>query len=92
LQNSINAAQNGLDNALDVNLTMVASLGTYMREVDSAVETAGDTSMQLSTSLSELQDLDYAEAISKLSFQQVSLDAAQKSFVRIQELSLFSML
>lgn len=92
LQNAINASQNGLDNALDVNLTRVASLGTYMREVDSAVEAAGDTSLQLSTSLSELQDLDYAAAISKLSFQQVSLDAAQKSFLRIQELSLFSML
>jgi len=39
--------------------------------------------------LSDLRDLDYSKAISDLALQQVTLEAAQKSFMRVQGLSLF---
>jgi len=48
--------------------------------------------VQLKTTLSTTQDLDYAEAISRLELEQVGLQAAQQSFTRIQGLSLFNYL
>jgi len=42
--------------------------------------------------LSNLQDLDYAEAVSKLQFQTFVLQAAQQSYVKVQGLSLFNFL
>ena len=42
--------------------------------------------------LSELQDVDFAEAVSRLSLQTFILEAAQQSFARIANLSLFNFL
>jgi flagellar hook-associated protein 3 FlgL len=42
--------------------------------------------------LSEIKDLDYAEAISRLSLQMTGLQAAQQSFAKVQGLSLFNYL
>ncbi len=37
----------------------------------------------------ELREVDYPEALSKLAFQSVVLEAAQQSFVKISQLNLF---
>ncbi|WP_421866770.1 flagellar hook-associated protein FlgL [Motiliproteus sp.] len=42
--------------------------------------------------LSNLEDLDYAEAISAFSFQEVALQAAQQTFARVNNLTLFNFL
>ena len=42
--------------------------------------------------LSELQDVDYAEAASRLQLQNFVLQAAQQSFVLVSRLSLFDQL
>ncbi|WP_210395763.1 flagellar hook-associated protein FlgL [Motiliproteus sediminis] len=42
--------------------------------------------------LSNLEDLDYAEALSEFSFQEVALQAAQQTFSRVNSLSLFNFL
>jgi flagellar hook-associated protein 3 FlgL len=42
--------------------------------------------------LSNAQDVDYAEAASRLQLQLVGLEAAQRSFIAIQGLSLFRLL
>jgi flagellar hook-associated protein 3 FlgL len=47
---------------------------------------------QLETTRSSIEDLDYAEAASRLSQQSVTLQAAQQAFVRVQGLSLFNFL
>jgi flagellar hook-associated protein 3 FlgL len=39
---------------------------------------------------SNIQDLDYASAITRLSRHMVGLEAAQKSFLQVQGLSLFN--
>jgi flagellar hook-associated protein 3 FlgL len=39
--------------------------------------------------LSQLEDLDYAEASTRLQMQTFVLSAAQQSFIKISELSLF---
>jgi flagellar hook-associated protein 3 FlgL len=41
---------------------------------------------------SEIGDLDYAEALSKFNIQQLSLQAAQQAYVKVQNLSLFNYL
>jgi len=63
-----------------------------MREVDSLSSASSDLQIQYSATLSGLQDLDYARALSDFSKQQLSLEAAQKSFVQISGLSLFKYL
>ena len=46
--------------------------------------------MQYEQALSRLQDLDYADAITRLTQQQTYLEAAQKSFLKVSGLSLFN--
>lgn len=83
-------ALSGLDNALSKVLTVRASVGARMNEAD-ALKASGDSlALQFQQSLSQLQDLDYNKAMSDLSQQQLSLQAAQKSFVQVSGLSLFS--
>jgi flagellar hook-associated protein 3 FlgL len=48
--------------------------------------------LQSEKTLSGIQDLDYAEAISSLNLQLVGLQASQQAFTRIQNLSLFNYL
>jgi len=46
--------------------------------------------LDLQTTKSGVEDLDYAEAITRLNQQQVGLQAAQQAYVRTQGLSLFN--
>ena len=48
--------------------------------------------VQFDASVSELRDVDYAQAISDLTLQKTLLEAAQKSFIQTQNLSLFNLL
>jgi flagellar hook-associated protein 3 FlgL len=41
---------------------------------------------------STLEDLDYAEAISRFNQQMTALQASQQAFVKIQDMSLFNFL
>ncbi len=58
------------------------------------LENAEDTNIDLQTSnkamQSSLEDLDYAEAITRLTMEQTALSATQKSFVSSNQLSLFN--
>jgi len=92
LTNALNTAHNNLDNALDVSLTLTAAVGAYSKEVDTNRNAAEDLNLQFEKTIAGLEGLDYNEAISKLTFSQVSLQAAQKSFMQIQTLSLFEYL
>jgi len=44
------------------------------------------------STLSDTQDLDYAEALSKYQSQSTALQAAQQTFIKIKDLSLFKYL
>ncbi|MBK8017793.1 MAG: flagellar hook-associated protein FlgL [Betaproteobacteria bacterium] len=92
LTNSLNTALTEIDNALDVNLRVLAAVGSYSKELDVNREVGEDLNLQFDKMLSSLQDLDYASAITQLTYQQISLDAAQKSFMQVQQLSLFELL
>lgn len=79
-----------LDQAM-ANVSRVHSgVGARMQELDALSSNAAAVDIQYQQTLSELQDLDYVKAISDFTRQQVSLEAAQKSFVQITGLSLFN--
>ncbi|MGH8665656.1 MAG: flagellar hook-associated protein FlgL [Burkholderiales bacterium] len=92
LANALNTANLNLSNALDRVLAVHASVGTRLRETDAVTTANEDIDLNYEARLSQLRDLDYARAISDLTFEQMHLEAAQKSFVRIAELSLFNLL
>lgn len=90
LTNGINTALSNLDLAQETLLTVRASVGASMKEVETQATTNGDLALQYKSTLSDLQDLDYAKAISDMTLKQANLEAAQKSFLRVQGLSLFN--
>jgi flagellar hook-associated protein 3 FlgL len=70
----------------------VTDIGTRMNTLDNTKEQHLDTELVSNIILSDLRDLDYAEAASRLSAQTLILQAAQATFLRISELNLFSRL
>lgn len=81
-----------VDLALNNVSTVRASVGSRLQELDALDSAGSDRDLQYSQTLSNLQDLDYAKAITQLSQQQQTLEAAQQSFVKISGLSLFNYL
>lgn len=89
LSNGVNTALLNLDRGLDNILVIRAAIGTRLQEVDALQSAGEDLAVQYQQSLSQLQDVDYAKALTTLNQQQVYLEAAQKSFVKVSSLSLF---
>lgn len=69
-----------------------AEVGTRLSTIESAQEALADRKVELETTTSQLRDLDYAEAVSRMNQQLVGLQAAQASYTRIAQLSLFDYL
>jgi len=90
LTNNLNLASQNMKNALDNVLTVQASVGARMKEVDALDSTGSDLNIQYQTTLSGLQDLDMVKAISLYTQQQQTLQAAQMSFKTMSGLSLFN--
>lgn len=90
LSNSIGQALTNLDQAQDNILRVRASIGSRQAELDALTSIGEDMSLQYADTLSRLQDVDYAQAISQLTQQQTNLEAAQKSFLKVSGLSLFN--
>ena len=92
LSNDIGFALTNLDQGIDNVLRIRAQIGSRMNEIESLGSLNDDVNLQYQQTLSQLQDLDYAKSISDLTRMQVDLEAAQKSFTRISQLSLFNYL
>ncbi|WP_295993718.1 flagellar hook-associated protein FlgL [Rugamonas sp.] len=90
LSNALNQANLALNNAHDNILTVRASVGSRMNELDYLDSSGGDLDVAYKTTLSGLQDVDPVKAISDFTQQQTTLDAAQKSFKTLSGLSLFN--
>jgi flagellar hook-associated protein 3 FlgL len=58
--------------------------------VDQQTMILEDTALNLKSTLSSIEDLDYASAITKMNQQMMSLEAAQASFGKISKLNLFN--
>ncbi|WP_372963963.1 flagellar hook-associated protein FlgL [Marinobacter sp.] len=81
-----------LDNAQESILLKQTELGGRLNAVESTGEFLEDSALYTKEIRSQLQDVDYAEAVSNLSFQSFVLQAAQQSFAQISQLSLFDRL
>lgn len=90
LATGLATANQNLGAALDNVLGLRASVGAGMQAVDFFAVAGEERDIHYGQVLSELQDLDYAEALTRLSQQQIMLEAAQKSFVKTSSLSLFN--
>jgi flagellar hook-associated protein 3 FlgL len=67
-----------------------AEVGTNLNVVDQQTSVIEDMTLNLKTTLSSFEDLDYASAITKMNQQMLSLEAAQSSFAKVSKLSLFN--
>lgn len=87
--NEIGFALRDFEQADDNILRVRAMIGSRLSELDSLASVNADLELQYQQTLSSLQDLDYAKAISDLTRKQTDLQAAQQSFSRISQLTLF---
>jgi flagellar hook-associated protein 3 FlgL len=88
IANSLTQIDQGLNHVLDLR----SEVGARLSMIDAVADSRDGLDVELQKSLSDLQDLDYAEAISRMNQQMVSLQAAQAAYTRIGQLSLFSYL
>ena len=89
LGNAVASGINALDQAHDRMLDARAIMGAHLKEIDTLGDLTATVSEQHAANLSRLQDLDYAVAITRFSAQQVALQAAQQSFLKVANLSIF---
>ncbi len=88
--NEVRQARETLGSALDNVLGRRAAVGINLKELDNLDSAGEDMNIQYATSLSNLQDIDVAATISMFTQQQIMLEAAQKSFKTMSNLSLFN--
>lgn len=81
---------NDMDTALVRFDTVRASTGARLNALDDQENLNADYILDNKSTASDIGDLDYAEALSKFSLQQISLQAAQQAFTKVQSLSLFN--
>ena len=70
----------------------LADAGSRANTIDGQRDILADTKLRYQELLSNAEDLDYATAVTKLSAQMLSLEAAQASFAKISQLNLFNYL
>jgi flagellar hook-associated protein 3 len=81
-----------LDQMIDKATYGLADIGVERRTIESELALNDELQAIMKTNLSGEEDLDYAEAITKLQAKMLSLEAAQSSFAKISNLSVFDYL
>lgn len=88
LATSIDNMQDSLNKVLDTR----SEIGSSLNLIDTLNNTGDSLDLQYDESISTLQDLDYAQALSDISKKTTILQAAQKAFVATSNISLFSLI
>lgn len=88
-QNALNLGMQNLDQAMTHIDEVRASVGSRLNVIESEQQINEGIKVDTQSALSVIKDLDYAEAITELNKQTLALQAAQQSFVQVQNLSLF---
>jgi flagellar hook-associated protein 3 FlgL len=92
MQNNINTQFANLDQAID-NITRTRGMvGARMNALDQQSGLNDDLTLQYKSALSDVQDVNYYDAISQLGAQTTALQAAQQTFTKIQGSKLFDYL
>lgn len=92
LQNVIATGIRQFSNSLDNVLTVRSSVGSRMDEIDALDTIGSNRDLTNAQTLSGLQDLDYASAITEYYQRQTALQGAQQSFMQVQGMNLFQYL
>jgi flagellar hook-associated protein 3 FlgL len=92
MQNSINTQFANLDQAIDTITRTRGMVGARMNALDQQSGLNDDLTLQYKSALSDVQDLNYYDAISQLGAQTTALQAAQQTFTKIQGSKLFDYL
>lgn len=92
LGNAMSAGLADLATAQEHFLSIRAGTGARLNSLDAASERRSDEDVSLRASLSDLRDVDYAEATTRLNLQLAAIEAAQRSMLRVQSSSLFDKL
>lgn len=66
------------------------NIGARLNTIDTTLTDNEDVALVNKSVQAELREIDYAEALSRLSFQTIILEAAQQSYVKISGLNLFN--
>ncbi|MER0170065.1 MAG: flagellar hook-associated protein 3 [Nitrosomonas sp.] len=90
LANDLKSTLQNINNSLEHVLSKQASIGARLQEIDTLESVGSDQNIQFEQMLSQLQDVDFAQATSDLQRQQLYLQAAQQSYIKISGLSLFN--
>lgn len=90
--NVLNNAIGDIGSAQEHLLTLRSSTGARLSSLQQATDTHEAQNVALRTELSNIRDVDYAEATSRLSLQLTAVDAAQRTMLKVQSLSLFDKL
>lgn len=90
VSNQLNNGLNALDQGLDQIIMTRTQLGARLNTIETAKELNLDFLLNSEALLSVTQDLDLAAAASDLASQSRAMEAAQQSYVHIQNLSIFN--
>jgi len=92
LHNQVGQLLTDVDQATSRVIETRSNIGARLRAVEQEASLNEGFAVQLTDTLSEIRDLDYAAALSLLSEQLFGLQAAQQTYARVQGLSLFNYL
>lgn len=92
VRNALGTANAKITNAHDNVLTVRSAVGSRLAELDSLDASGEWRNIVDQTYLSELQDLDYASALTEFAQRESNLRATQQTFARLQGIALFNYL
>jgi len=90
--NEVNRVLSAMDESLGRTLAVRATVGARLNALDSQENINEALRIQVKEILSGVEDLDYSKAVSELNQKLTSLQASQKAFTRVQDISLFNYL
>lgn len=91
-QATINSAISAVDEGAEQIFQSRSEIGVRMNRVDDQKSLNDSAILSFNKSLSGLEDLDYAKAVSELSSRMLALESAQKAYAKMQGISLFNYL
>ena len=90
--NAMNRSLIDLNQTLNNVLEVRGNIGARLNSLDSQETINSAYRLQIREILSNVEDLDFAEAVSRLNLELTGLEASQKAFTRVQDISLFNFL
>ena len=89
---AMNRSLSDLSQSLDNILLIHGKIGARLNALDNQEIINDSYRIQIREVLSGVEDLDFAEAVSRLNLELTGLEASQKAFTRVQDISLFNYL